>query len=221
MILRAMANILKLFSIFSLRASKPTVEPPVDSTHLIQPGMQRALDYLRRPLPPTQPIQDVILRGKFDNLQANAFRLNRIRSRLGRAWEFVFTDFGFNLVNNVIDVINPNRLIALELKNSWRTDNANSKKCVFDKLKTYKRNNPNYTVVYGAINYKPQIPGKHEIKENIHFMYGDVFLNYIFGMRKDNVINTLRTAFPPGNTTFLNKFGDFEDFDNVANEYHD
>ena len=135
-----------------------------------QPGMQRAIDYLRQPLPATRPIQDVILRGKFDNLQENAFKLNRIRTRLGRAWEFVLTDYGFNLVNNVVDLINPNRSIAVELKNSWRTDNANSKKCVFDKLKTFKRNNPRYTVVYGAINYKTQNPGKDEMKENITIM---------------------------------------------------
>src|SRR5579862_2657046 len=107
-----------------------------------QPGMQRAIDYLQRPLPPTEPIQDVVLRGKFDNLQENAFKLNRIRSRLGKASEFVLTDYGFNLVNNVVDLINPNRSIPVELKNSWRTDNSNSKKkCVFDKLKAFKRNN--------------------------------------------------------------------------------
>ena len=98
----------------------------------IDPGMQRAIDYLRRPLPPTRPIIDIILSGKFDNLQRDAFRLNRIRSRLGKAWEFVLTDFGFTLVNNVIDLINQNRSIAIELKNSWRTDNSKSKKCVFD-----------------------------------------------------------------------------------------
>ena len=49
--------------------------------------------------------------------------------------------------------------------------------------------------MYGAINYKTQNPGKDEIKENIRFMYGDVFLNYIFGNRKNYGINTLRTAF--------------------------
>src|SRR5438552_1944850 len=168
----------------------------ISSVTSLDPGMTRAIDYLRRPLPSTKSIQDVILRGKFDNLQDHAYKLNRIRSRLGIAWEYVFTDFGFEIVHNVIDVINRNRSIAIELKNSWRTDNANSKKCIMDKLKIFKRNNPDFTVIYGAINYKPQVPGKDIMKDNIRIMYGDVFLNYIFEARKDYIINTLRTAFP-------------------------
>src|SRR5438552_10318120 len=94
------------------------------SVYSTEPDLQRAIDYLRRPLPPTKPIQDIILRGKFDNLQDHAYKLNRIRSRLGIAWEYVFTDFGFEIVHTVIDVINRNKSIAIEFKNSWRTDNA-------------------------------------------------------------------------------------------------
>ena len=166
------------------------------STQPIQPGMQRAIDYLRQPLPPTKPITDIILRGKFDNLQENAYKLNRIRSRLGNAFEFVFTDFGFELVNNIIDLINHNRSIAIELKNSWSTDNSRAKTYTIQQLQQFKRNNPQYEVIYGAINYKTQVPGKDIMKGNIRMMYGDVFLNYIFGARKDYIIRTLRTAFP-------------------------
>src|SRR5277367_1729173 len=165
------------------------------STQPIQPGMRRAIDYLRQPLPPTKPITDIILRGYFDNLQENAYKLNRIRSRLGKAWEFVFTDYGFELVNNVIDVINPNRLIVIELKNSWRTDNSRSKQSTITQLQAFKRNNPQYTVIYGAINYKDNI-GKDVMKGNVRVMYGNLFLNFIFGDRKDYIIRTLRTAFP-------------------------
>ena len=160
----------------------------------IRPGMQRAIDYLTRPLPPTKPITDIILAGKFDNLQENAYKLNRIRSRLGKSWEFVLTDFGFKLTNDVVDLINRNRSIALELKNSWKTDNSKSKKYIFARLKEYKPNHPSFTVVYGAINCQPQTPGKDQLKENIRFMYGDVFLNYVLGNQKDDVINTLRAA---------------------------
>src|SRR5277367_2762852 len=126
----------------------------------IPPGKQKAIDYLRRPLPPTKPITDIILRGMFDNLQENAYKLNRIRSRLGNAFEFVFTDFGFELVNNIIDLINHNRSIAIELKNSWSTDNSRSKTYTILQLQQFKRNNPQYEVIYGAINYKTQVPGK-------------------------------------------------------------
>src|SRR5271156_6181507 len=106
----------------------------------IDPGMQLAIDYLRQPLPPTRPIQDIILRGKFDNLQENAFRLNRIRSRLSKAWEYVFLDFGFVLVNNRIYLINHNRQIAIELKNSWRTDNSRAKTATIAILQDFKIN---------------------------------------------------------------------------------
>src|SRR5438552_14702736 len=95
------------------------------SVYSTEPDLQRAIDYLRRPLPPTKPIQDVILRGKFVNLQDHAYKLNRIRSRFGLSWEYVFTDFGFEIVDNVIDVVNRNRSIAIELENSWHTDNTN------------------------------------------------------------------------------------------------
>ncbi len=64
------------------------------TSQVIPPGLQRAINYLREPLPPTPPINDIILNGKFDNLQQNAYKLNRIRSRLGKAWEYVFTDYG-------------------------------------------------------------------------------------------------------------------------------
>ena len=64
-----------------------------------------------------------------------------------------------------------------------------------DKLNIFKRNNQDFTVIYGAINYKNQVPGKDQMKDNIRIMYGDVFLNYIFEARKDYIINSLRTAF--------------------------
>src|SRR5271156_1657587 len=166
------------------------------SVSAIDPGMQRAIDYLRQPLPPTRPIQDIILRGKFDYLQENAFRLNRIRSRLGKAWEFVFLDFGFVLINNRIDIINHNRQIAIELKNSWRTDNSRAKTATIAILQEFKTNNPDYTVIYGAINYKNQRPGKDVMRGGVRIMYGDVFLNFIFGARKDEVVRTLKTAYP-------------------------
>src|SRR5271156_1867847 len=108
----------------------------------VDPGMQCAIDYLRQPLPPTRPIQNIILRGKFDDLQENAFRLNRIRSRLDKAWEFVFLDYEFVLINNRIDLINHNRQIAIELKNSWRTDNSRAKTATIAILQEFKTNNP-------------------------------------------------------------------------------
>src|SRR5271163_3598174 len=163
-----MKQLFILFIILSISKSQP-----------IQPGMQRAIDYLRQPLPPTKPITDIILRGHFDNLQENAYKLNRIRSRLGKAWEFVFTDFGFELVNNIIDLINHNRLIAIELKNSWHTDNSRAKAYTIQQLQQFKINNPQYEVIYDAINYKTQVPGKDIMNGNIRIMYGDVFLNYI------------------------------------------
>jgi len=86
-------------------------------------------------------------------------------------------------------------LIAVELKNSWSTDNSRAKKATISQLQTFKRNNPQYEVIYGAINYKKEI-GKDRMKGNIRVMYGNLFLNYIFGDRKEYIIRTLRTTFP-------------------------
>ncbi len=103
--------------------------------------------------------------------------------------------FSLIMVNNFVDLINQNRSLAIELKNSWKTDNSKAKKYTFNLLETFKRNNPQFAVIYGAINYKDNV-GKDTMKGNVRVMYGNLLLNFIFGNRKNYVIETLRTAFP-------------------------
>jgi hypothetical protein len=164
--------------------------------YCLEPGMQRAVNYMRLPFPPVPQIRDIILAGKVDDLRENAYKLNNLRTRLGKAWEMVFTDFGFNMVNNgFVDLMNVNRSIAIELKNSWDTDNSKSKHYVVSKLEQFKANNPQYTVIYGAINYK-NAEGRDFLRNNIRFMYGNMFLDFIFAAQKNQVIIDFRSYSP-------------------------
>lgn len=53
-----------------------------------------------------------------------------------------------------LDIISRSRKIIIELKNRTNTDNSSSKKHNFDKLSIFKKNNPDYTCIYGNVNDK-------------------------------------------------------------------
>jgi hypothetical protein len=159
----------------------------------LTPGVQRAVDLLKQPLPDTKPVRDIILSGNVDRLENAAYLLTRLRMRIGEAWENVLTDFGFVKQRSGLDLVNHQRKIAIELKNSYRTDSSGARKWTHEVLKRYKREHPQYTVVYGTINYKSD-DGKIQNKDDITYLYGNKFLDYILQDRKDEVIATLRNA---------------------------
>jgi len=158
-------------------------------------GFQRATDILTAPYKEFTPTTDIILRGNVIRCEETSYRLHMLRMRIGYAWEEIFTDYGFRRNPRGVDLINPRRKIAIELKNGYKI-NSIVKRANHRALKQFKRQYPDYTVIYGFINYKNDV-GKSSIKEGIHYMYGNVFLNYIFRVRKNLVVNRFRSVVDP------------------------
>ena len=163
-------------------------------TGLSGPGLETAVDLLSQPFKPYTPTRDVVLSGNVGQWEAAAYKLNSLRTRLGIAWEFVFTDYGFERLPRGIDLINRRRKIGLELKNGW-VINSMVKRVDHLLLKKFKREHPDYTVIFGHVNYKNEI-GKFTIKEGVNYMYGNKFLRYIFQGKQDEIIKVLRRAVP-------------------------
>jgi len=92
---------------------------------------------------------------KEKKLQVNAVRL--CQQKNGECWQVVigfydgFKDLGQGHPSG-LDIISYTRLLIIELKNRTDTDNASSRKANLDKLAKFKKENPEYTAIYGCIN---------------------------------------------------------------------
>lgn len=73
--------------------------------------------------------------------------------RIGEAWEHAPTYFGWTKIA-VIDLVNHTTKQAVEVKNSYKTTNAKSKKQIYRDLLDYKRIHPDYEVIFAVINDK-------------------------------------------------------------------
>jgi hypothetical protein len=83
-----------------------------------------------------------------------------------------------------LDIQNKKNKFIGELKFSYHTDNASSRKTNLQKLSDYKKAHPDYTCFYGIINEKDGLSIK-KIKENDgqEFLYlsGDELFKFVFG----------------------------------------
>ena len=154
------------------------------------PGLDIAVRLLTQRIHFNSRINDIILQGRTTLWQEHAYRMQVTRTRLGIAWEYVCTDFGYIRQKTGIDLINKTRRIAIELKNSDATLNSASKRSVIRMLKRFKKQNPTFTVMLAIINSNPH----RSIKNGITFIKGRSFLDFIFGTRQEQIISTLRTA---------------------------
>lgn len=77
--------------------------------------------------------------------------------KIGEIWQVVignykdFIDLGIGHETG-LDILSNTRKIAIELKNRTNTDNASSKKSNLDKLSKFKKEHPDFTVIYANIN---------------------------------------------------------------------
>ena len=119
-------------------------------------------------------------------MEESAYKLQVIRMRLGHAWEWVFTDYGFRKLPSGIHLINHRRKIVIELKNGYQI-NSIVRREDFRRLQEFKSSHPRYTVILGFINDKnPE--GKSRIRNGIHIMSGKRFLQHIFKGNQDKII---------------------------------
>ena len=104
----------------------------LNQTRLEKPGMRKALEILRAPIPEFTPTRDVVLHGVLSqNVEKNAQKMNTLRNRLGHAWEWVLTDYGYKKLNQgaaaaaalpTPDLVNQRAKIILELKNGYKVN---------------------------------------------------------------------------------------------------
>uniref|UniRef100_A0A6C0AHA9 Uncharacterized protein n=1 Tax=viral metagenome TaxID=1070528 RepID=A0A6C0AHA9_9ZZZZ len=98
-----------------------------------------------------------------------------------------------------LDVMNPSRKIAMELKNRTNTDNASSRKANLDKLAAFKKKNPEYTCIYATLNDSTEQKTRDgSVKKFIHDgveleqYVGYEVLTLVLGEDRDKVLECVR-----------------------------
>lgn len=155
-------------------------------------GLDKAQRVIEAPVTTFSRTTDRLLMNNIDLWDEKAFKLQVLRTRIGHAWEWVFTDYGFTKSPSGIDLINRRRRIAIELKNGYKI-NSVIKRNNIALLKQFKRNHPGYTVILGCINYKDRA-GKQGMRDGVKLLYGNYLLRYIFRGQETQVINVLRQS---------------------------
>ena len=155
-------------------------------------GLRRARELIQQPISMHRRTHDIVLSGVTDRLEGAAYKLQILRMRVGLAWEWVFTDYGFTKQPSGIDLINSRRRVAIELKNGYRI-NSIVRREDLRRLCAFKTRHPRYTVILGFINDK-QVEGKVRVKGGVHIMSGKRFLQYVFRGGERRIISYLRRA---------------------------
>src|SRR5438093_11043356 len=120
-----------------------------------------------------------------------AHKNTHFKMRIGQMWEIVFTLFGFQKLPTGLDVINYDRKIIIELKNNWKTDNYSGKKFKFAALRNYKRDHPDFEVIYGCVNdFKIR---DYINTDGVRVLTGHALLRHILAKDMEFVVETLQS----------------------------
>lgn len=155
-------------------------------------GLMEAKRLIEAPVPSFERTTDRLLQNNINQWDEKAYKLHVLRTRIGHAWESAFTDIGFSKHDSGIDLIHPQRRLAIELKNGYKL-NSVIKRNNIRMLKKFKREHPTYTVILGCINYKNRA-GKVTVRDGVRFMYGDMLLRFIFAGDVNRITNSLRQS---------------------------
>ena len=151
-------------------------------------GIDSAVRLLSSPIKDTTPTNDRVLKDIVRAWEDNAYKLQVIRVRLGRAWELVGEDYGFQRGDH-IDLINHQRKVAIELKNH-KDISSITRRRNHGILKRYKQDHPDYRVVFGFINGN----GHDRLKDGVEYLYGESVLQLVYGPSYPRLIRRLRQA---------------------------
>lgn len=86
---------------------------------------------------------------------------------------------------------------AMELKNSFNTDNSSSRKHNFSKISKFIQNNKSYTGIYGIINARDKTGIDKVIKVDnikVRILSGIKLLNFIFGSETNIILSEFKRA---------------------------
>jgi hypothetical protein len=120
--------------------------------------------------------------------------LKFIQMKIGQIWQEVIgsvdgiTNLGVGDPSG-LDIISNYKFktkFIMELKNSYKTDNASSRKENLNKLVKYTQSNPEYAPIYGIVNCNSKMnEGKDTIQEHntvkVRMLSGNKLLHFIFG----------------------------------------
>lgn len=123
--------------------------------------------------------------------------LKQYQMKYGEVWQIVLGNY-FKFQNlgsghpSGLDILSTERKLILELKNSWNTDNASSRNFNFQKLINFKKQNPEYTIIYGVINDKTVEGQRRTIlfKGNqIMYLSGQHLFSFLLGENSTYIID--------------------------------
>jgi hypothetical protein len=155
------------------------------------------IDVLFQRFPVYRGLRDILLEGLIDDdILIKSYYLKITQMRIGSLWEKLFViEGGFEKLPQGLDLIHRERKIVIELKNSWNSDNFNSRITTFNKLSDYKLQHPDYTSVYANINGRNDIGTNHHIVyagQDIYHITGNELLQYIFGDGYSEIIDRVK-----------------------------
>lgn len=147
---------------------------------------------------------DILNTKKNDEIKLIVLKEKHKQMKIGEIWEEAIGNYdGFiklKIGNDTgLDIISKSRKIIIELKNRTNTDNHSSRKANMDKLVKFKKENPDYTCIYGLINDKTEeltLKGNHKkiiIDDvEIEIQIGYLFLKNIFGDNLEIILDFLK-----------------------------
>ena len=71
------------------------------------------------------------------NILESAYKLKILQMRTGIIWEKIFCLFNYEKIKYGVDLVNHEKRVVMELKNSFNTDNSSSRKENIKKLIQY------------------------------------------------------------------------------------
>ena len=95
---------------------------------------------------------DILLQSVNMDILRAYHKVARLRCKIGILWERLFCLFGYDKLPKGADLINHDKKVIIELKNTRVSDNKSSRK--EDTSKLIKSGLPGYQLIYGVINAK-------------------------------------------------------------------
>ena len=178
---------------FSLKMFLLMIICCIAQAQLPTPGLDAAIRLIKQPLANDGHVKDIILTGVVNQWESHAYKLHILRQRIGHAWEWLMTDYGYERHSCGIDLVNHRQRVAIEIKNSCQVSST-VKHATYKALRDFKSRRPNYRVIFGCINYRNLDRGKTFQRGTIIIMKGTSFLDYLLGTQKDDIINRFQTA---------------------------
>ena len=133
--------------------------------------------------------EDMLLNKLNTSVITTAYAYNILPQRIGRAWEKAATFFGFKQTPH-IDLIHEERKIAVELKNSAKSDSSAARRQKYKMLLDYKKKHPSFQVVYAVINDKTA-KDKMVHDNTIRYVSSTHALSLIFDKNCDRVVKVM------------------------------